>query len=77
MCRDRRASLIVLQVHQLASECILDQDAEFAADEQPPEVVPHAMGFMIEVDVAIEFADSSPLPDPSELLTNVYTEMSS
>ena len=27
-----------------------------------------------EVDAAIEFAESSPLPDPSELLDNVYTE---
>ena len=27
-----------------------------------------------EVDAAIEFAESSPLPDPGELLDNVYTE---
>ena len=27
-----------------------------------------------EVDAAIEFADASPLPDPGELLDNVYTE---
>lgn len=28
-----------------------------------------------EVDAAIEFADNSPMPDPEELLTDVYTEM--
>ena len=27
-----------------------------------------------EVDAAIEFAENSPMPDPSELLTDVYTE---
>jgi len=27
-----------------------------------------------EVDAAIEFAETSPMPDPAELLTNVYTE---
>lgn len=31
-------------------------------------------GVQAEVDEAIEFADSSPMPDPSDLLTNVYTE---
>jgi pyruvate dehydrogenase E1 component alpha subunit len=28
-----------------------------------------------EVDAAVEFADNSPMPDPEELLKNVYTEM--
>lgn len=30
-----------------------------------------------EVEAAIEFADSSPMPDPADLLTNVYTEAGS
>jgi len=29
-----------------------------------------------EVDAAIDFAENSPMPDPAELLTNVYTEVS-
>jgi len=32
---------------------------------------------LAEVDAAIEFAEASPLPDPSDLLINVYTEAGS
>jgi TPP-dependent pyruvate/acetoin dehydrogenase alpha subunit len=41
------------------------------------EVAATRVAVLAEVDAAIEFAENSPLPDPSELLTNVYTEMSS
>jgi TPP-dependent pyruvate/acetoin dehydrogenase alpha subunit len=43
----------------------------------PDEVAAIRAEVQAEVDVAIEFAENSPLPDPSELLTSVYTEMSS
>ena len=29
---------------------------------------------LAEVDAAIVFAENSPMPDPAELLTNVYTD---
>jgi len=49
--------------------------AESIATEN--EVAATRVAVLAEVDAAIEFAENSPLPDPSELLTNVYTEMSS
>jgi pyruvate dehydrogenase E1 component alpha subunit len=46
--------------------------AEGVASEDEIEAARAAV--LAEVDAAIEFAEASPLPDPDELLDNVYTE---
>jgi pyruvate dehydrogenase E1 component alpha subunit len=60
----RKRDPIVLLRDRLAKDGVLDEDAFAALDKE----------VVAEVEAAVQFAEESPDPDPSELWTDVYAD---